>query len=321
MSVWLDRLRPHPHRGDVIAAGAVPLALAALLIDLRMTQWGVGARFVVVAAISVLLLIMGWLAPLEGEGPRPYHSILLTSGLLLAPLALTLLARMLGAGSSPGAGAVFWTFGLVVALGVVLARHANSAACTLIAALAGVVAIEAFVSWIFASHGLGTFRAMLLVIGVGYLAGAVRLRDDARRHAVALIDAAGVSALLIGLSYLVTLTLFGGLGGTGGLAPGSSGHAPFGWELYLLAAGFGLLAYAGVDREPGPAYLGVAVLVSFTVLAAVHTGRGSLVGWPLFLLAVGVMGLAIGLRPRRPLPPPPGPDNTAATIPLPEREE
>jgi hypothetical protein len=31
---------------------------------------------------------------------------------------------------------------------------------------------------------------------------------------------------------------------------------------------------------------------------------GSLVGWPLVLLALGAAGLAIGLRPREPLPPP-----------------
>ena len=47
----LDRLRPHPHRGVVIAAGAVPLAIAAVVIDLRMTQWSLGPRFAVVALI------------------------------------------------------------------------------------------------------------------------------------------------------------------------------------------------------------------------------------------------------------------------------
>ena len=49
----------------------------------------------------------------------------------------------------------------------------------------------------------------------------------------------------------------------------------------------------------------------FVMLVGLHLGgQGSLVGWPLFLLIVGGAGLAIGLRPRAPLPEPP----TAPTI-------
>src|SRR5437764_14610389 len=87
----LERLRPHPHRGDVIAAGAVPLVVAAFVIELRMTQWSLGPRFGVVLVIAALLLAMGWLAPLEGAAPRAYHSVLLVGGLLPMALALVLL--------------------------------------------------------------------------------------------------------------------------------------------------------------------------------------------------------------------------------------
>ena len=80
-------------------------------------------------------------------------------------------------------------------------------------------------------------------------------------------------------------------------------HVAFGWKLFLLAIGFGLIAYAGVDRERGPGFIGVAVLAVFVVLTGLPTSaHGSLVGWPLFLLVIGGAGLAIGLRPRRPLP-------------------
>jgi hypothetical protein len=78
----------------------------------------------------------------------------------------------------------------------------------------------------------------------------------------------------------------------------------------------GLVAYAGVDHEAGPAYIGVAVLATFAVLVGLSFGRGSLVGWPLFLLIIGAIGLAIGLRPREPLPPPPDETAAAPTIPL-----
>jgi hypothetical protein len=81
----------------------------------------------------------------------------------------------------------------------------------------------------------------------------------------------------------------------------------------LLAIGFGLIGYAGSDREPGPAYLGVLVLLSFAVMAG--SGHRTLLGWPLVLLALGVVGLVIGLRPSTPAPPPP-PTTVAPTIPL-----
>ena len=36
----------------------------------------------------------------------------------------------------------------------------------------------------------------------------------------------------------------------------------WGWELLIVAAGFGLIAYSSVDRQPGPAYIGVLNLWS-----------------------------------------------------------
>lgn len=263
----MSRLRPHPHRGEVIAAGAVPLAVAAFVIDLRMTQWSVGTRFVVVALIAALLLTMGWLAELEEDAPRAYHSILL------------------------------------------------------IAALAGIVAVEAFVSWAFRPHGAGTFRAILLVLTLAFVLGAVRLRDRRRRHAVQRVNAAGVSAAVLAGTYLVAGFLTALIAAaTNGSSPLGPVAAPFGWELYLLAVGLGLVAYSGVDHEPGPAYIGVAVLLAFAVLTGgFAVNRGSLVGWPLFLLVIGAVGLAIGLRPRQALPPPPStpaPPMPPPTVPL-----
>lgn len=299
----MSGLRPHPHRGDVIAAGAVPLAIAAFLIEIRMRQWSLGLRFLPVALISGLILTMGWLARLEGDTPRSYHSILLVAGLLPLIVALELLAEVLGAHRPPGSGAIAWTLGAEAALAAAAARRANSGACTLIAALAGAVAVEAFVNWVFHPHGLGTFRAILLALTLGFTAGAVRLRDRRRRHAVQLINAGGLAAFFLAVTYLATTLVTAAFPGSALLGQGA---APFGWELYLLAIGFGLVAYAGADREPGPGYIGLAVLLTFAILAGESVfKRGSLVGWPLFLLVIGAGGIAIGLRPRTPLPPSP----------------
>ena len=318
MSPALDRLRPHPHRGDVIAAGAVPLALAAIVIELRMTQWALGPRFAVVALTAGLLLTMAILSPLEGDEPRAYQSVLLVTGLLPLLVALQLLAEILGAGRPPGAGGDFWTFAVEAGVAATLARRLNSAVCTLIAALAGVVALEAFVSWVFRPHGIGTFRALLVAVALGFAVGALRLREGRPRHAVQLVNAAGLVSLLLALTLLAGTIVSSALGRFGsGFGFATASGAGFGWKLYLLAAGFGLVAYAAVDGEAGPAYVGVAVLVAFAVMVGLNLGgRGSLVGWPLFLFVIGVAGLVIGLRPRRELPPPPGGTTAGSTVPM-----
>jgi hypothetical protein len=310
LSSALNRLRPHPARGDTIAAGAVPLAAAALLIDERMTQWPLTARFGVVALISLLILTMGWLAPLEFDAPRSYHTILLVAGLLTLPVALILLSEVLGATRGhPGAGATFWTFGLESAIAATAARRANSAACTLIAAIAGTISIEAFVAFAFEPHGRGPFRAFIVVLSVGLIYGAVRLRDRRRAHAVQLVNAAGLLSLALAatlatgaLASLLSTQLAAGFGGLE-LVPAGVG---FGWKLYVLAIGFGLIAYAAADRQPGPAYLGVANVLAFALIDGLpRFSAHTLVGWPLLLLALGAIGLGVGLRAMTPLPPEP----------------
>jgi hypothetical protein len=318
-----ERLRPHPHRGDTIAAGGVPLSLFALLVALRMTQWGVGARFAVVAVVACLILTMGWLAPLEFEGPRSYHSMLLVAGLLPLAAALVLLAEVLGATRGrPGPGALAWTFGLEAVVAAACARRANSGVCTLIAALAAAEAVESFVTFAFKPTGLGTFRAFLLVLTLGFAAGAVRLRDRHRRHAVQLISAGGLLTLVLAATLAVSAVTaafvsagsgvfslwFGGGAGAAALAQFIAGHFGIaaGWKLYVLVVGLALVAYGGADREPGPAYVGVAVLAAFALLDGLHPLNGqTLIAWPLLLLLAGSVLMAVGLRPITPLPPEP----------------
>ena len=45
------------------------------------------------------------------------------------------------------------------------------------------------------------------------------------------------------------------------------------WEFVLLVAGCGAIAYGALERSPGPAWLGVANLVVFVVVAGLQSGQ------------------------------------------------
>jgi hypothetical protein len=295
----LDAIRPEPFRGDVVAAGVVVLALFVALVDLRFGgTWGIGIRVVVAGLSAALVAGMAVSSPVEDETPRAYQSILYVTSLILALIALLDLAQLLGGAQRSGApGTRAWVGALLSGLAWWYARRRNSAASTLLGAVVGVVVVVSSVDWIFSPDGPSTSRWMLLLCLLALVAFAVSLRDLHRRHAVALVDVAGLTALAIGLSFAPALT-----------DPLGVESAPWGWELVLLVTGCALTAYAGVDRERGPAYIGTAVLALFVLIAARQSeGGASLIGWPIVLLLVAGVALAIGLRPSRPLPPEPGP--------------
>jgi hypothetical protein len=295
-------LTPHPHRGDLIAAGAVPLTLGVLLVNVRLdASWGTGIFLVLDGLACALVLGMGLLAPHEGEQPRSYQQVLLLAGLLLGFVALLRLAQVLGADSPlSSAGSTTWILALVTLCAGWIARTRGSAICALVAALAGIGTVLAFVDWVFSPEGPSTLRWLLLVLAIALVLAALARRDVRRRESVYLIDAAGVAILGLGLSFVAGLVgVLTFVGAPAGL-PGA------GWKLVLLAAGLGLVAYAGVDREPGPAYLGTLILLLFVLYAGVPGAAGaSLWFWPLVLLLVGGAGVAAGLRPRQELPPEP----------------
>ncbi len=293
-----------------MAAGAVALAIAALVIELRMTQWALGPRFLVVAAISLFILGLGWALPPAGEVARPHQSVLMISGLLILIFALQLFAEVLGAHRGPGAGGEFWTFGVVAAVAIAAARRSGSAGCTLIAAFAAAISFLALIAWAFHPHGFSTFRWILLLETVALGVGAVRLRVPYRRHAVQLVNVAGLLALLLSFTFLAGAVIgqaearLGTNIPVGGVAP-----AGFGWKLYILAVTAALIGYAVVDREPAPGVFGVVLAFMFALLVGFHgVIGGSLVFWPLFLLILGAAGVAYGLWPRAG-----GPDTPAGT--------
>jgi hypothetical protein len=310
--VILDGLRPKPFRGDVVAAGVVVLVTLVWVVEVRFAAaWGDGAHLAYAALAWAFVTTMAVLAPMEGAAPRAYQSVLYVASFALALAALVNVAGLLGADEVDASGTVTWIAAALAAQALVFATWRNSAACTLLGAVAAGVAVLSFFDWAFDVDSAATFRWVLLGLVVIYGLTAVGQRDRHFRHGVALIDAAGLATLGIALTFATDFLFLG-----------FDAHrtAAWGWELLVVAAGFGLIAYSSVDREPGPAYLGVLNLVAFAIITSGGvTSRGAtLLGWPLVLAAIAVALLIVGLRPTTPAPPPPDADAEPAP-PLPLR--
>jgi hypothetical protein len=317
MEAVMRFLRPHPHRGDTVAAGVVVLTVFTVLVNLRFAaDWSTGAHFVFSLAIALPVAAMAVLSKAGDVTPRPYESILYVADFILSLQALVFLADLLGIDS--GSFNATWVGLVLISLCLFYALRRNSAIMTLLGALTAVFTLIVLIDWILEVNSFSDIEWILLISAVLLTLGAVSQRDARRRHAVSLVDAAGLTAFFLGLAVFfeqVVTSLLGAIGGriSGALDTGAidAGQLDFsgvgtGWEIVLLAFGFGLVAYGCVDRERVPSFIGVLVLLLF-ILEAFFPGEDgpSLIGWPLILAVLGAALLAVGLRPRQDLPPEP----------------
>jgi hypothetical protein len=302
--VLKELLRPPPHRGPLIAAGAVVLAVGLATAELRLSAETLAPvwHLLILGTAAGVTLALGLQAPNEGGSPPAYQSVLLVTGLLLLYPALLRLADVLGAELTDGFPAGELTWVSLVEMGVALyaGLYRRSSICVLLAAIAGAVALLSGWEWIFSNGTFTASRWLLLVVSLALVLVALGLRAGWPRQSELLIDGAGLAILAIGLEailsfFLRSFSLFSSPSGP--LLPGF-------WELVLLAAGCGLVAYGALERSPGPAWLGVANLVVFVVAAGTYSGE-TLYWWPLLLILLGGGAMVAGLRPRQPLPPEP----------------
>jgi hypothetical protein len=276
-----DLLRPPPHRGPLIAAGTVALAVGLALEETRLRHaFPLAIHAAVLLAAGALWFWLGAQAPNEDGAPPAYQSVLLVCGLGGLFAGLVTLAGAVGMRVDQ-AGLIVPSL-LVAAPALWAALRRASALCLLIAVVLLGAALVGLWYWLLDDH-LGALRCLLLALAIAVALGSLRLREPAPRHAQQLVNGAGLATLAIGVTNF-------------------DDRLPGIWQAIVLAAGLGLLAYAALERAPGPAYLGVLNLVGFVVSAA---GSHTLYWWPLVLLGAGGAMLAAGLRPRRPLPPEP----------------
>jgi hypothetical protein len=300
----LELLRPPPHRGPLIAAGAVVFAVGLFLFELRLIDELSGlVHFLVLGSAAALILALGLQAPNEDGRPPAYQSVLLVTGLLLLFPALLRLAATLGAEdflSDFPAGELTWTALVTAVVALYAAVLRRSAVCLLLAAVFGMLALLTGWQWAFDNQTFTASRWLLLVGAAGLVLASLALRAGAPRQAEMLVDAAGVAILFIALQG-VWLALFGGIALQTGVEDPT---LPDFWELIVFGAGVGLIAFGALDRSPGPAWLGLTNLVVF-IAAVGFNSEDTLYFWPLALLLVGGVMLGAGLRPRQPLPPEP----------------
>lgn len=284
-------------RHAVIAVGAALLALAFVVVELRMDDpWATGVLFLVAAVPAAALLAAGLREPPLGDRPRAGASALLLGGLAVFAFADYRLLQLLGrddAFDAPRSLTVF--FVLLTAAALLAAFRSRSAACLLVGALAFGGTVLAAVRWIFDTENIASYRPALLVLAVLFAAAAWAIRARPR-HRDVLVDAAGLSILVLAQ-----------LGG--GLFLGLGDGLPDAWEAGVLAGGLALVGYAALTRAPGPGVLALLILAAFSSLVAIEqelvldgeepADEQSLVGWPLILLAGGVAALAYGLTRRR----------------------
>lgn len=297
-------LRVEPFRGAQVASGVVVLVTLAALLELRM-DWSAGGHLLVsgTAAVFVWGLVLAT-PPIAGQ-PTTWLSALCLGALALLVLSLGRIAEVLGAeGFYTGAGTATWAAALVCVASAALARRRRSPACSLVAGLAGTAAPVLAASWAFDASA-AAIRWILLLCAVALALSAVATRDRQPDHAAQLANAGGLAVVAIGVSGGLLVFVFG------------VQDIGWGWELVLLTAGFGLLAYGTVDSQRGPVLVGLLDLVVFLAGAGLAGGgleggsdglRGvdSLIGWPIALALMALLLLTVGLRPTRPAPPEPG---------------
>jgi hypothetical protein len=320
-------------------AGGVLLAVGAVVLLARKSGhgWSSFALFLVVyiPAVVLYLLALSARAGPQSDEARPSQAILLVAAILLWPLALFGFLNWVGADTRH----VLYDAGVFLLTGLLAAyasRRARVPYAALLAALALLVAWLFLSAKILSHPSAGTYRWLLLAGAVVLLAGAARLARASAVGAGEVATAGGLAAVAAGVLGVIVgafvgvfqsiTTLTAGSGATsaphrltevhplvGGSRPvepihiHTSGLQDFGWDLYLLAVSVALIWIGSRARVRGMGYAGGVGLVAFLVsvgaqITRLESGQSpthSIVGWPLALLILGVVGLAAPVLYRR----------------------
>ena len=320
------------------AIGGVLLAIGAVVVLARRSSHHRWSDFELLLTVAIPAAALFALAVAGrsgvGAGPAdPARAVLLVSAVLLSPIVFLQFLVWAGAGHH-----LLYDAAVLAASAGVAIAGARRAGAPYAMFLAGLALLGAWVAvWLKILHPASAddVRGILLSGGVVLIlaAGAVSLAGAAGSAELATAGGlgavvAGLQGVLIGL-FGVTLAPFvsimsssgsngseigplhrGGRGETPDFASGAphiAGGQTVGWNVYLLVVSLALVWCGSRSRLRGPAYVGFLGLAAFLLsvgaqLTRLEAGReptGSLLGWPLILVLLGLAGLAAPLVRRR----------------------
>lgn len=287
-------MRVHAHRGNTLAAGAVVLAAAAVEAELRPGA-STAARTTLALLLTAVAALGALRSPAEDEGLRAYQELLLAITALAGTAAIAHLADLAGVSPGrpvdPGWAAGIAAVGAVLGLG--LARARGGSIVFGLGAAAAVIALVVAAGTVWTGDDpRDGVRWALFASGFGLVLAIVVRIDRRYQQAVALADVLAAVVVLLAATFLIDDVA--GASAALGL-PAESAPAGTAWQLLLLAAGFALAGLGATLHERGPGWLGALALVAS--LGVLARDGGDVLGWPAVLAALGLVLVAVALRP------------------------
>jgi hypothetical protein len=320
-------IRPDPLGDWLRMLGGVLFAVGAVILFARKgSDWAAFPLLIVLAVPCVVVFGLGAFGALAAGAVARWHAVLMVTGVLLSALAFGQLWDLVGV-NTDSSGFGFLIFICVAGLAAFASFGVGAAYQALLAALAGIATWIFFFDMILDDPGATTFRWLLLVLCLVFVAVAFALREREAPQAPEFVTAAGIAGVSVGLIGVIAGAgdAFGGLFFGGATIEGEGQSVV--WDIWLLLFSLGLVAYGALVHARGPAYVGFVGLFAFALLQGLEINARlegdepdlSFAGWPLILLLVGAAGLVAGAIGRRPPPagtrepagsPPPEPETT-----------
>jgi hypothetical protein len=290
--------------GLLLGIGFVVIWMRRSNPELFGEDWGAAALFLTLA-LPCLFLFGSALLAVRATGETPaWQGVYVVFGLLLLPAALALLVNWLtDPGDAGNSLNVAWIFLLAAAVAAYAAFFLRVRYALLLTAAFLVVSWLALWDELLddgIGADIGTLRGLLVAVAAILLALAALVRFRAPggtlRLASELVTVAGLAAVAAGAISVVALF------GVGQFVEVPVRESSLFWDIALLVVSLLLIAYGVRFGVRGPTYAGAVGLVFFALIVGFDledtaAPDGSILGWPLALVLLGLAAIVASLIP------------------------